>query len=225
VKVVFATPSLSGPTRPYIESLENSLPAVEAAGWEHSLAQEVGSPYISGARANLVKKFMASDADCILFIDYDLSWRPEDMVAVLQTPGDVVAGTYRYKQPEEAYMGTIHTDESGFPVLKNGCILAMSVPAGFLKITRKAVERFTAAYPELVYGKGEDAAIDMFNHGAIGGVWYGEDYAFCKRWMDLGGEILLVPDLNINHHTKDAVFVGNYHNYLCKQPGGNLCGM
>ena len=55
-KVVFATPCLSRPTEPYLAALEACLPAIEAAGWDHSAVFETYNPYISGARAKLLRK-------------------------------------------------------------------------------------------------------------------------------------------------------------------------
>ena len=221
-KVVFATPSLSGLTAPYVSSLAASVPLVEAAGWDHGLVQEIGSPYISAARNTMLRKAMDARADVVVFIDYDLSWAPEDMVTLLDTPGDVVAGTYRFKKDEEEYMGAVNTDADGHPLLRaNGCIYAHRIPAGFLKVTKEAVNRFMEAYPDLVYGPRYSPSVDLFNHGAHKGVWYGEDYAFSRNWIDCGGEIMIVPKLNITHHSATQSYPGNFHNYLCRQPGGS----
>jgi GT2 family glycosyltransferase len=53
-------------------------------------------------------------------------------------------------------------------------------------------------------------------------VWYGEDYAFCRNWRDAGGELIIVPDLDITHHTTEKAYEGNFHTYLRQQPGGDL---
>lgn len=77
------------------------------------------------------------------------------------------------------------------------------------------------AYPELVYGPAYAPSVDLFNHGAHKGCWWGEDYAFSRNWTDCGGDIWLVPDLDLNHHTADEVFVGNFHKFMLSQPGGS----
>ena len=33
--------------------------------------------------------------------------------------------------------------------------------------------------------------------GAHNGAWWGEDYAFCRRWREKGGQIWCLPDLGI----------------------------
>lgn len=219
MKVVFATPSLNGPMAPYIASLEAAIPLVIAAGWEEQYVQCVGNPYISAARAEMTRKALDVKADVIVYVDYDVGFQPQNLVTLLETPGDVVAGTYRFKKDEEEYMGQVHSDATGRPLLRaDGAIKASKVPAGFLKVTAAAINTFMTAYPHLMYGPKFNPSVDLFNHGAHNGVWYGEDYAFSRNWCDAGGDIWIVPDLNIDHHAGDKVFKGNYHEYLLRQP-------
>lgn len=223
-KVVFCTPSLSGPTKPYIASLEASLPLLEAAGWEHGYAQQIACPYISAARANMTRAALDADPTVIVYLDYDLSWRPADLLKLIETEGDVVAGTYRCKIDDEQYMGTINSTPEGSPLVRqsDGAISAMLIPAGFLKMTIGAIDKFMVAYPELCYGPMYHLAIDLFNHGVRDRIWWGEDYSFSRRWRDKCGDIWIVPDLSIDHHANGTIYKGNFHNFLCKQPGGSL---
>lgn len=218
-RVVFCVPTLTRPYQVCLDSLEASLPLIKGAGWAEGMANEVGNPYISAARATMLRKALDAKADVIVFIDHDLSWRPEDLLKLIETPGDVVAGTYRFKSSDVSYMGTIHSDWQGRPVVRDdGCVKARLVPAGFLKITAEAVDKFMSGYPELCYGEKYRQSVDLFNHGAHEGLWWGEDYAFCRRWEAIGGEVWLVPDLDLTHHTKDETFPGNFHQYLLQQP-------
>lgn len=224
MKVTFCTPTLTRPYPQYLAAMEASVPALDAAGFDHGLVFEVGNPYISAARATMLRKALDKDSDIIVFLDHDVSWRPEDLVKLVQTEGDVVAGTYRFKQPVEEYMGGWFTDDADRPTIRrDGCFHAKMVPAGFLKITKEAVNRFMEGYPELIYGPRYKPAVDLFNHGAYKGVWFGEDYSFSRRWNDLGGKIWLIPDLNIDHHSATEAYPGNLHNFMQRQPGGALC--
>lgn len=222
-KVVFCTPSLAGPTAPYVAALEASLPLIEAAGWEHGYAELVGCPYISAARATMLRAALDARADVVVFIDYDLSWDPGDMLKLLEAEGDVVAGTYRLKEPVEEYMGQVETGPNGKPMVRegDGAILAKLIPGGFLKITTAGVARFMTEYPALCYGPPFRQSVDLFNHGAEGGVWWGEDYAFARRYRERCGPIWIVPDLNLHHHKGETTFRGNFHRYLLRRPGGS----
>ena len=205
-----------------LDSIKASVPFLDKAGWNHAMVCSVGCPYISGARATMLRKALDSQADVIVFIDHDLSWNPKDLVTLINTKGDVVAGTYRFKKDEEAYMGVIDDDEDARPkVREDGAIKATRVPAGFLKVTKEAVGRFMQAYPKLTYGQPYALSVDLFNHGAHNGAWWGEDYAFSRNWVDTGGEIWLVPNLDLTHHSSEKAYEGNFHRFLMRQTGGS----
>ena len=216
MKVVFTTLYLgTKPTAPFIKSLEECLPVIEAAGWEHSIAIEENCPYISAARAKLIRKALDAKPDVIVFLDYDVSWTPEAMLKLLNAEGDVVAGTYRFKSDEVKYMGALDQSANGDLISReDGALKAYCIPAGFLKVSVAAINAFAKFYPQLLFGPPMNPDLDMFNHGVIDGVWMGEDYAFSKRWRDAGGDIWLIPDLDVDHNSGDKCFKGNYHTYL-----------
>ena len=130
------------------------------------------------------------------------------------------------------------------------CALKAKVaPAGFLKVTTAALDHFMRCYPELCYGPQYSLSVDLFHHGAHKGLWWGEDYAFCRNYIDCGGDVWIVPDLNIDHWSHNwqcpkcgilngvehsekckacstergevGVFRGNYHEFLLRCPGGS----
>lgn len=221
MKAVICTPTRDRPHDAYLAALEASIPAMEAAGIQHSATFEVGCPYISSAMATLARKALDTMPDAIVFIDDDVSWRPQDLVNLILCKEDVVGGTYRFKKPEVEYMGCLITSDDGRPVVKDGLVSAKWMPSGFLKITANAIDKFMKAYPHLNCGPSFHPTPDLFNHGAHDGIWYGQDYAFCRNYAAKCGPIWLMPDLNIDHHRGDEVFHGNYHEYLLRQPGGS----
>ncbi len=226
LKVIFCTPTRKKPHPKYLESLEASLPLIVEAGYAEGYIHEEGNPYISAARATCLRKALNAQGDIFVFIDDDLSWEPEALLKLIDTPGEVVAGTYRTREEEENYMGRILQDENGMAtsIRADGCIECACVPAGFLKVTKEAVDKFMRGYPHLCYGPTYLQAVDLFNHGAHKGLWWGEDYAFCRNWRDIGGKVWLVPNLNIDHNSwdDDKVWKGNFHNYMMRRPGGLL---
>jgi glycosyltransferase involved in cell wall biosynthesis len=223
-KVVFCCPTITRPYAQFTAALEASVPVIQAAGWDDYAVYEIGCPYISAARSKMLRKAMDVRADVVVFLDHDLSWQPNDLLRLIECEGDVVSGNYRFKREPEEYMGECITAPNGGPVvLEDGTLSMYSIPAGFLKITRHAVNVFMAMYPELCYGDRFAPCIDLFNHGAHQWTWYGEDYAFARRWREKCGVIKLIPDLNIVHHAGDGTaYAGNFHMYLRRQPGGDL---
>jgi hypothetical protein len=222
MKVVLCTPTRDRPHPAFVAALEASLPALKASGIEHSVALEVGCPYISSAMATLARKALDTMPDALVYLDDDMSWTPESLVKLILCEKDVVGGTYRFKKPEIEYMGCLLTNLDGFPLGEFGGLLnAKWMPSGFLKITASAVDKFMKAYPELNCGPAYHPTPDLFNHGAHDGMWYGQDYAFCRNYAAKCGPVFLMPDLDINHHSGDVVYTGNYHQFLMSCPGGS----
>jgi hypothetical protein len=221
-KVVFCIPTITKPYQVCLDSIEASHFLIHKAGWDDNMVSWIGCPYISAARALMLRKALDAKADVVVFIDHDLSWSPGDLLKLIETDGDVVAGVYRFKRDEEEYMGRLFPDANGRPIVRSdGAVKAFCIPAGFLKITRAGINRFIEMYPELCYGEKCFPHIDLFNHGAHKGVWYGEDYAFSRNWVEKCGDIWIVPDLNLNHHSADKEYPGNFHQFLLRQPGGS----
>lgn len=224
MKVVFCTPTRDKPHAAYVAALESSIPALEAVGIKHSVSLEVGCPYISSAMATCARKALDTMPDVLMFLDDDVSWTPESLVKILTCKEDVVGGTYRFKKPDPVeYMGCLLTNEEGFPLVReDGLILPKWMPSGFLKVTANAVDKFMKAYPHLNCGPSYHPTPDLFNHGAHEGIWYGQDYAFCRNYAAKCGPIFLMPDLDITHNGIDGmVYPGNFHQFLLRQPGGS----
>lgn len=223
-RVVLCVPTRTKPHRACVEAMEKSIPLVMGAGYDVQITCEVGNPYISGARANMIKRGLSAKGDIFITIDDDVSWEPEALLKLVETEGEVVAGTYRCKEDEPNYMGRPLVDEIGRPknIRADGCIEMACAPAGFLKITKEAIDKFAKGYPHLCYGPAWDQSVDLFNHGAHQGLWFGEDYAFCRNWRDIGGKVWCIPNIDVHHNswTDDRVWRGNYHEYLMAQPGG-----
>lgn len=222
MKVVLCVPTMHKPYQCLLDSIQNALPLLEKHGYEHRMVSEVGCPYISHARSTMLRKALDDKADFIVFLDHDLSFDPEDLISLIETEGDYVVGTYRFKREPEEYMGQILALDDGLPdVRKDGAINTFCAPAGFMKITPTAVNKIIEHFPELCYGDRHSPKVDFFNHGAFDHVWYGEDYAASRRWLSIGEKIWTVPDLNLNHHTTEKEYKGNFREFLLKQPGGS----
>lgn len=101
MKVVLCVPTLTRPHSALLEAIEAAVPALDAAGITHQMVMEVGNPYISQARNVMLRKALDAGADQIVFLDHDVSFPPEALLKLIQTEGDVVAGTYRFKRDEE----------------------------------------------------------------------------------------------------------------------------
>ena len=83
-------------------------------------------------------------------------------------------------------------------IAKGGFVKVRYAGTGFLMIRPQALERMCAQYKQLQYKRDHsiEAMIASENRFALfecmisdDGTHLSEDFAFCKRWTDMGGEI------------------------------------
>lgn len=172
---------------------------------------------ITRARQNIVADFLANEiATHLLFVDADIGFEPEQVFRLMEFNVDVAAAIYPIKRidwnkiqacadakrlPLEAsslsYM--IEFAEQRVQVV-NGFAKVQYAGTGFLMIKRKVLLDMIEHYPELKYGhdhKHEDRLAGSQWRSALfncmidkeSGVYLSEDFSFCKRWTDMGGEI------------------------------------
>lgn len=166
---------------------------------------EIGCSLIGVARNKIVKRFLDSKCDCLVFVDSDISWKGGDLAKLAQRPEDIVGGTYRAKQDD------IRFHMLGMPEKEGDLYKVDGLPGGFLKVSRHALETMPAE-PYI-----DDAGREMknwFPTGIIGGRYYGEDYGFCRIWRDAGGEIFLDPSINLRHHDGLRSFEGDLQAFI-----------
>lgn len=223
MKVLFATPTYKGLSYgAFLDSLESTVKLCEQRGIETQFTLVTGCCYVQEARNKMIKQFLDSDADQLFFLDDDISWPAEKAIEFIESSDAIIAGIYPLKCDPLQFPVVIHTDANHLPIVRmDGCIAGHSLPTGFMRIKREVIEKLIAAYPAQkyeVYEEGEKTGEfhDLFPQGVHNGRWVGEDYAFCRLWRDIGGEMWVKPDIDFTH----AGFAGNYHNYLLQQPGG-----
>ena len=89
-------------------------------------------------------------------------------------------------------------DDPSAVIEKAGFVKVRYAGTGFFMMRRDAVERMCARYPQLHYKRDHsiDAATLSDKRYALfecmiaeDGTYLSEDFAFCRRWTDIGGEI------------------------------------
>ena len=106
----------------------------------------------------------------------------------------------------------------GPDVRQEGNLLKLKhIGTGFMMITRAAFEKMVKEYPYLKYDDDHDVLTKeenewlyaFFDTDIAEKHYLSEDYLFCKRWQDMGGEIF--ADLTIAlSHTGPHKFTGHY---------------
>jgi hypothetical protein len=97
----------------------------------------------------------------------------------------------------------------------------MGVPAGFLKISRNLAKKMRDAYKYLEFyceNAPDKKAWALFSDYRIDKIHkLGEDYAFCKRWTDIGGTIWIDTEIKMGH-IGNKTFVGHLGDFLRDRP-------
>jgi hypothetical protein len=173
---------------------------------------------ITRARNTCVAHFLASeDFTHLFFIDADIEFSPDVFLRVLDSDRDVACACYpqkvvRWQHVAAKAAASVCTErelrdaglnynvdvEPGAVAGGDGFIKANYCGTGFMLIRRSVFDRLRPAYPELKYVNDtleipEDRAHNwLFFDTMLDPVtrqYLSEDYAFCRRWRDIGGEV------------------------------------
>ncbi|WP_315721049.1 MULTISPECIES: hypothetical protein [unclassified Bradyrhizobium] len=197
-----------------------------------------GDALITRARANLVTLFLNDpSATHLLFVDADIGFAPKQVFRLIESGGDMVAGVYPVKKvnwnkarrainanrmdvPAASLDYVLEIDNPDHVAVVNGFTRVRYAGTGFLMIRRRVIEAMIAhpAYAPLQFFRehSQDALAGNPNRFALfecmidpeTGTYLSEDFAFCRRWTDLGGEIWADLDSRLDH-VGPSVFHGN----------------
>jgi hypothetical protein len=201
--VMVAIPAYSGTIHlGTMRSLFTDLLTLQARGDVWSLHDECGNALIADARALIVAQFLDSKADTLVFIDSDVSWEAGALLKLLDAPVDMVAGIYPQRKDPINYCVKWQDKPELIADPETGLLQVDGVPAGFMKLSRKQLESMVEQYPDsefYVETAPNKKAWALFADYRIGKHKMGEDYAFCRRWTDMGGKIWINPEIKMGH--------------------------
>ena len=220
MRAMIAIPAYSGTIHlGTMRSLIAGLFELANRGDSAEVNDECGNAMIADARAQIVAEFLASDCDQLVFIDHDVCWSAGALVGLLDHPVDVCAGIYpQRKDPITFPVRWIEECENLIANPRTGLLEVAGVPAGFLKITRAAATRMVDAYQNLEFfceRAPQQKAWGLFDPYRIEGtnLKFGEDYSFCQRWRDIGGQVWIDPEIQFGH-AGTKTFVGHLGDHL-----------
>jgi hypothetical protein len=206
-----------------------------------------GDALITRARANLVTLFLDDPAAThLLFVDADIGFTPQQVFRLIETGADVVAGCYPIKQINwdkvRRVVATGHPnlgaasldyvlelDNPDQVKVVNGFTRVRYAGTGFLMIRRHVLEKMCAHpdYAPLQFLREHslDALAGSPNRFALfecmidpaTGTYLSEDFAFCKRWTDIGGEIWADLESRLDH-VGPSVFRGDIASQFAAAP-------
>lgn len=230
-------------TEPFFMSFLKSAIGFKDIGLKFSVST-LSDSLISRARNQLVAKFMANkDFTHLVFIDVDLSFKPDDLLKMLWHDKEVMTGAYPIKDIN--WNKVIKNVQNGVepnlllqkstrfvvnPVrsvdqrvkVDNGAINVHDAGTGFMMIKRSVFEKLFEAHPELKYDddtgllneQERECSYALFNSYVDADKRFlSEDYGFCRYWQELNGEIWTDPSIEIGHLGR-LMYEGNLMEFL-----------
>ncbi len=187
-----------------------------------------GDALIPRARQNIVAHFLENKITThLLFVDSDLSFDPDQVFRLLDFGTDVAAGVYPTKRIDWtkvsafAKEGKVPLESASLSYVLNfedpqrvetrgGFAKARYCGSGFLMIRRGVLLRMVEHYKELAYSRehqADDPLRDSKYRCALfnciidknTGTYLSEDYSFCRRWTDMGGQIWIDLESRLTH--------------------------
>jgi hypothetical protein len=200
--------------------------ACEARGIGLQVELLANDALITRARARLAARFLAHpQATHLFFVDADIGFSPETVFRLLDADKGLVGGVAPLKLLDwdkvraavQAGAADLMAKAVGYVVrflptadssvqVEGGFARVSYVGNGFMMIQRQTLVRVAEAHPELTADLGDvepglgriSMVFDtMIEPGT--GQHLSEDYAFCRRWRELGGEIWADVESRLTH--------------------------
>lgn len=171
---------------------------------------------VTRARNILVRRFLNSSSTHLLFIDADIGFDPNIVERLLKAEKDVAVAVYPKKHIDWSLVKRkaqdvndeepIHAAGLDFNInlsekkteVTDGFCKVLDAATGFMLIRRQVIERMYEAYRDELYCVNDLANRDVLpDYVALFDCMIcpktrrnlSEDYAFCRRWQAIGGEI------------------------------------
>jgi hypothetical protein len=198
-----------------MRSLLNDTLELVKRGDRYTLVDDIGNALIADSRGIIATRFWESDCDELIFVDSDVTWEAGALLKLVDAPVDLVAGVYPARRDPISYPLHYLDKKELWADPETGLLEVKSVATGFMKISRNCIERMISEYPERHFYTSErdKQFYPLFDHVFEDGYKWGEDYSFCIRWRNIGGQVWIDPEIAMGH-IGYKIFQGHLGNYL-----------
>ena len=225
VKLFLSTPCYGGLClEKYIKSIVNLQMLLMREGVQLMLDTTENESLVHRARNVSIGRFMQkTDADFFMFIDADVEFDAHSVLRLLNSGHDVSVAVYPKKVVmwDQAREAVENGDDRNMALLSsslvanigatkrsvvNGFVEVLDGPTGFMIISREALTKMHEHYPELNC-KNDHQNRDFDEYCAVFDCmidpdskrYLSEDYAFCRRWQQMGGKIYADCNTTLGH--------------------------
>jgi len=204
-KVLLCTTVYDTPSPGYVFSLQKTRQALEKTGIQTAYLLLAGNCHVDDARNNVVQQFLLSDCTDLVFLDADVSWKPDDLIKLCQADAAVVGGVYPYRR---------EGSRENLPVLMvpgvtepdNGLLQVAGMPTGFMRIQRHVLETLSEDADHYWNKADRRSKVPiLFERTFEDGTRWGGDISFCRKWHKKGGKLFVLPDLRLGHAASSII--------------------
>jgi len=195
---------------------------------------------IPRARNNSLHRFIKSNYTHLFFIDSDIEFEPNAFIELLEFDKDVVCGAYprkgyNWKKLIYSLQNESNSNEQLFSrgldftfnpdygtdgkiIKSNNFIKVIHASTGFMLIKRDIIEKLCDIHKELEIisddmTQQDKTHIGLFHCIIVNKQYLSEDYSFCHRVNNAGGEVWINISNNINHVGKH-IFMSDIKNRI-----------
>lgn len=192
-----AVAAYDGLSAPFVASLFESQ-----ARFPGRLELEIfaGNCHVDDSRNRLVRDFLETDCEQLVFLDSDVFWRDADLRRLANFSADIVAGIYPLKSEDEDYPVAPLPGERWSNA--EGLVEVAGVPTGFLKIRRRVFEALydkAQKHRSKEDGAGRLLIPVLFERSLNGTSRRGGDYEFCRKAREAGFKVFVDPTMQLGH--------------------------
>lgn len=212
-KIFIASPAFDGKvTVPFACALAETRLYLASHAIQTEVRITTAGSLLVRERNDLVKMFLQSDATHMMCIDSDIAWQPQDMKKLIDHNEDFVASLYPARGERCFLYRGVYEDNKTMRASEKGLLEMEYIPAGFMLLKRRVLEKMVEHFPELYY-EPKDATFKhtkghcLFDTEVWEGEFWGEDYVFCRRARQAGFRIWIDPVIPIHHAGITGAFV------------------
>ena len=233
-KILVSLPVLGKPSLKMIQSLYSAINTCK----EHDITihSSENDSMVSRVRNVHISEYVNNykDYDYFVSIDSDLEimnkYSSNNIFTKLLSHNlKFVGGLYALKNGGDPVCASIPMDRDRQPAFNNGLIQMLWLSTGCWCLRRDAVEKMIETHPELIYDGDDNMSgkkvyglyIPMLKEMVTGDrkikKYLSEDWSFCQRWRDLGGQIFADTSIVLNHIGEKSYPMWNVEAILMKK--------
>jgi len=190
----------------YLDGLMQTSNALNRNGMSLEYAFELGTQ-IAINREKLVRRFLKTNCQFLVFIDSDMVFTAKDVLTLLGADVNIVSGFYKCRiHVSENIPNHSFRDINGKPInveSKSALQECSFMPTGIMMIRRSVFEQlytkhqfvFDQGFRDTEYfralcGEDEDEILTGFE---------GEDVHFCRIWREMKGQLFVKTNVKVGH--------------------------